>query len=147
MKRFSFDLESILDLRKYYEQEAETELGRAVGELNRIEQNIMALAREKVRVSSERFSLGYGVAEIIAFDRYVQRLDITKETLLEEAAKAELKIEAARAAYLEASRKREVLDKVKEEEARQYRKEVFTEEEKILDDISGGIYTQKRTAV
>ncbi|MDR0707361.1 MAG: flagellar export protein FliJ [Treponema sp.] len=144
MKQFSFNLESILDVRKYHEQEAEIALGRAVGELIRIERNITAVASEKARVSSERFALGYGVAEIMTFDRYVQRLDATKERLIKDAAQAELKVEAAREVYLEASRNRDVLDKVKSDEAAAYRKEIFNEEAKVLDDIAGSAYIRRR---
>ncbi|MDR2194141.1 MAG: flagellar export protein FliJ [Treponema sp.] len=145
MKQFSFDLESILDIRKHREQEAEIALGRAMGDLTRIERNIAAVAYEKARVSSERFALGYGVAELLMFDRYVQRLDTDKERLIKEAAQAELKVEAARAAYLEASRERDVLDEVKSDEAATYRKEVFKEEAKMLDDIAGSAYIRRRS--
>lgn len=144
MKQFSFNLESILDVRKYHEQEAEIALGRAVGDLTRIERNITAVAGEKARVSSERFALGYGVAEITTFDRYVQRLDATKERLIKDAAQAELKVEAAREVYLEASRNRDALDRVKSDEAAAYRKEIFDEEAKVLDDIAGSAYIRRR---
>ncbi len=143
MKQFSFDLESILELRKYREQEAEIALGKAVGELTVIEQNIESVVQEKVRVSRERFSLGYGVAELLTFERYVQRLDYTKERLIEDAAQAELKVEAARDVYLEASRERDVLDEVKKDEAAEYRKEVFDTEAKILDDVAGSAYIKR----
>jgi flagellar FliJ protein len=147
VKKFSFDLENILELRAYREHEAEIVLGRAVGELTRIEQNIAAIAREKIRVSTERFTLGYAVSELLAFERYVQRLDNTKEILFEKAAEAELKVEAARIEYLAMSKEREVLDKVKEGEAKEYRKHIFAEEDKISGDISGGIYTRKMETV
>jgi flagellar FliJ protein len=144
MKKFAFDLENILELRKYREQETEIALGRAVGELNHIEQNIRNVAEEKVRASSERFSLGYGVSELLSFDRYVQRLDSTKERLLEDAAKAEVKVEAAREVYIEAERDREVLDKVKEDEAKDYRKQAALQAEKVLDDFANDMYTRKK---
>jgi flagellar FliJ protein len=143
LKKFAFDLENILELRKYREQEAEVALGRAVGELTRIEQKIEALIRERIRASGERFALGYGVAELVAFDRYVQRLDITKEVLIEDAAKAAFKVEEARKSYIEASNEREALDKVKEGEAKDHRKQGFAEEAKALDDISGDAYVRK----
>jgi len=144
MKRFSFDLESVLDLRKYREREAEVVLGKATGELSRIERDIVLVAREKARVSSERFALGYGVAELLSFDRYILRLDSDRERLIKEAAMAELKVEAARAAYLEASREREALDEVKTGEAAEYRKWLLDEEGKVLDDIAGGAYIKRR---
>jgi hypothetical protein len=51
----------------------------------------------------------------------------------------ELKVSEARDAYLEASRDRKVLDKVKERRAKEYRKLMLTEETNVLDDISGGV--------
>ncbi|MDR0411002.1 MAG: flagellar export protein FliJ [Treponema sp.] len=140
MKRFNFDLENILLLRKYREQEAEIALGKEVMELNRIERNIANLVQEKKHTSAERFRFGYVISEMRVFDIYMQRLDWTKERLLEEAAKAELKVEAARKVYLEAEREREVLDKMKEEEIRAHRKQGFSEEAKILDDISNEVF-------
>jgi flagellar FliJ protein len=53
--------------------------------------------------------------------------------------KAELKVEAARTVYLEASRDRKVFDKLKEKRGAEYRKEMFAGETKVLDDISGGV--------
>jgi len=66
---------------------------------------------------------------------YLLRLDYTKEQLLKEAALAEQKVEEAREEYLEASRERKVLDKLKEKRQKEYRKEIFTEETKVLDDL------------
>ncbi|GHV11553.1 hypothetical protein FACS189491_02970 [Spirochaetia bacterium] len=139
MKRFRFPLEKILDLRKHREQETEIELGRAIGELTEIENRIKALAVEKTKAARERFSPNNGVMEIQSYDLYIMRLDQTKDRLLEEAAKAELKVEAARTVYLEASRDRKVFDKLKEKRETEYRKEMFAGETKVLDDISGGV--------
>ncbi|GHT57672.1 hypothetical protein FACS1894109_10340 [Spirochaetia bacterium] len=139
MKRFRFSLEKVLDLRKHREQEAEIELGRAIGELTEIENKIKALAVEKTKAAKERFSPNNTSIEIQSYDLYIMRLDQTLDRLLEEAAKAELKVEAARAVYIEASRDRKAVDKLKEKRKTEYRREMLVEETKILDDISGGI--------
>jgi flagellar FliJ protein len=137
MRRFHFDLEKVLELRKYREQETEIELGRAIGVLTEIEQKIEANARDRRRAGEERFTSG--AAEILAFDLYIRRLDKIRDGLLKDAAMAELKVSEARDAYLEASRDRKVLDKVKERRAKEYRKLMLTEETNVLDDISGGV--------
>jgi flagellar FliJ protein len=139
MKRFRFPLEKVLELRKYKERETEIELGRAIGELTEIENKLKALALTRIQAANERFSPNNGTMEIQSYDLYIMRLDQTKDHLLEEAAKAELKVEAARAAYLEASRDRKVFDKLKEKREAEYRKEMLVEETKILDDVSGGV--------
>jgi flagellar FliJ protein len=143
MKRFRFGLEKVLELRVYRERETEIELGKAVGALTQIEHKITALTEERTRVSEEQLVPDRSTADILAFDRYVLRMDTTKAAYLEEAAEAERKVEAARGVYLEASRDRKILDKVKERRRQEYHKHLFAEETKILDDISSGAKTRR----
>ena len=136
MKPFVFSLEKVLNLRKYHEDEAKIELGRATGVLADIESRMQTIAEERLRASSSQFSPGNGIAEIQQYMYYLLRLDNTKEQLIKDAALAEIKVEAARNAFIEASRDRKVLDKLKEKRYKEYRKMSFTEETKALDDIS-----------
>jgi flagellar FliJ protein len=139
MKTFSFNLEKILDLREYREQETKIELGKAIGVLSEIENNIKSVAEERFRAGNQ-FS-GDG-AMIRSYMLYVNRLDLKKEWLLGEAAKAEQKVEEAREIYLEASRERKVLDKLKEKRAAEYKKFVLAEETKVLDDLSSARFNR-----
>jgi flagellar FliJ protein len=143
MKRFRFDLEKIFEIRAYREREAEIELGRAVGVLTAIEQAIQSLAVIRSKAASCRFALGNGADEIRWYDLYIRRLDVERDRLLKEAAEAELKVETARQAFLEASRERKVFDKLKEKRRREYRDECMAEETKSLDDIAGGSAARK----
>lgn len=136
MKPFTFTLEKILNLRKHYEDEAKIELGRAIGVLAELESRIRNLAAERYRAAEAQFSPGNGVAEIQQYMVYLIRLDNTKEQLIKEAALAEITVEEARNAFIEASRERKVLDKLKEKRQKEYRKMMFVEETKNLDDIS-----------
>ncbi|MDR1031150.1 MAG: flagellar export protein FliJ [Treponema sp.] len=135
MRRFQFGLQKVLVLREYREQESEIELGRAVGALTQIEHRIADIAAERVRVGLEQCGTGRGTAEIVAFDRYVQRLENTKKRLIEDAAQAERKVEEAREVYLAASRERKILDKVREHRAAEYRHVQLAEETKVLDEV------------
>ena len=133
MKRFSFNLEKVLSLRKHREQETEIELGRAIGVLTEIEQNIRSVAEERYR-AGDLFS---GNGEMVrSYMLYCSRLDLQKEQLLEEAVQAEMKVEEARDIYIEASRERKVLDKLKEKRSGEYRKFILTEETKAMDDLA-----------
>lgn len=138
MKRFHFELEKVLSLRTGKEKEARLELGRAIGVLTETEAKIRCVAEERSAASAKRFARGHGAAEIRSYDLYILRLERTKDALLEEAAKAGLAVEEARAAYLEASRERKVLDKLKERRKLEHRRAAFAEETKMLDDVSGG---------
>jgi flagellar FliJ protein len=135
MKPFAFKLEKLLNLRKFYEDEAKIELGRAVGVLAELEGRITALAAERVRAAAAQFRPGNSAIEIQQYMYYILRLDNTKDQLLKEAALAEMKVEEAREAFLEASRERKVLDKLKEKKQKEYHKMKLNEETKVLDDI------------
>jgi len=139
MRPFTFNLEKILNLRKFREDEAKIELGRATGVLAALEGSIFALAQERARAAAAQFSPENSAVMIQQYMFYLVRLDNTKEQLLKEAALAELKVEEARAQFLEASRERKVLDKLKEKRQKEYRKEMFAEETKTLDDISTAV--------
>jgi flagellar FliJ protein len=139
MKRFRFGLQKVLELREYTEEEAKIELGRAVSTLNLIEQRIAALAGERTQAAMERFSPGREFTEIQSYERYINRLDQTRDKLLMDAARAELEVEEKRDIYLEASRDRKVLDKIKERREGEYRKFVQGEENKELDEVAARV--------
>jgi flagellar FliJ protein len=144
LRAFRFNLEKVLELRKFWEGEREIELGRAIGALTEIEHQITALAAERLRAAEARVFHGQGGAEIFSLDLYIQRLDQTRDKLFEAAAQAELRVEQARTAYLEASRDRKILDKLREKREGEYRKALFAGEIKTLDDISGGAAARKQ---
>jgi flagellar FliJ protein len=143
VKRFHFDLEKILALRLNREHETELELGKAIGTLAELENRIKRVAEERVIAAAGRFGKTRGATEILSYDNYILRLDKTKDALVEAAAKAELIVETARTAYLEASRDRKVLDKLKERRQKEHHKYILAEEVKMLDDISGGSAARK----
>lgn len=145
MKRFRFNLDKLLELRQYYEREAELSLAKAMGELYSIQERLRTLAEDRAAAASERFFPGRSVAQIHATDLYILRLDRTKEALLEAAAKAELVVSEKRQAFLEASRDRKVLDKLKEKRLKEYKYYVSLEEIKSIDDISNGAKARKNT--
>ena len=128
MKRFVFNLEKVLGLRKHREQEAKIELGRAVGVLTKIENRIRETAANRRRAAAERFTDAGSAAAILAWDRYIIRLDQEAERLLREAAEAQLAVEEKRALYLEASRELKVLEKLREKREKDYRRETLAAE-------------------
>lgn len=149
MRRFHFSLEKILELRKHREQETEIALGRAVGELNAIENRLKELALlNRAAWDEYRNPNAPGAVKNLAdhyrtCELYIRRLDQTKEELLREAAEAHVKVEKAREVFLEASRERKVLDKLKEKQAGEYRKTMFAAEIKTLDDMTGSRFSPR----
>jgi len=135
VKRFRFKLEKALEFRAHREQEAKTELGKAVGSLTLIEQRIRAVAEDRSQAASQRFSPENRIHDMRQYDLYILRLDALKDKLLSAAVQAEQKVDEARELYLGASRDRKVLDKVKERKAGEYRKTRSLDEIKAQDDL------------
>ena len=134
MKQFNFKLQKLLDLRQHYEDEAKLELGRAVSILTDLENKLRVLGQEQARAAAAQFSPGNDAYAMQQYMYYLTRLENLKEQLLSDAAAAELNVEKARQAFIEASRERKVLDKLKEKRQMEYRKFVLTEEIKTMDD-------------
>ena len=146
MRRFRFSLQKILQLRQHREQEAKNELGKAIGILNAIENEIKVNAADLFGALQERFGGisadgvsdaggASGALAMVAWDSYVRRLEQEAERLAEQAAQAELVVEEKRNLYLEASRDLKVLEKLKEKRQKEHRKEMFATETRELDDI------------
>lgn len=134
MKKFVFSMEKILDLREYEEKQAQIELGKAIGDAEKIRQQLNFVAIEKAKMLSMDIS-GTSINERLVHENYLVRLDRQKEILLEELAAAELIVEEKRAVFAEALKKRKVLSNLKEKQLQQYKKEKQLEEDNSVDDI------------
>lgn len=135
MKRFSFSLQKLLNLREFREKEAELELGRAVSAREVIQVELEDVARKRVGAANERRG-GLSVQDLLVIEHYITRLDARKETLLEDLAAAELVVEKAREAYMQATRDRQVITKLREKKEAAWHKENLDAEAAILDDIA-----------
>jgi len=146
MRRFNFKLEKILRLRENREHEAELELGKAVGVLSALEMRIRQVVEEQADAIQDRFASRNDFSQMRSYELYILRLEQTKANLFEEAARAELEVEKAREIYLEASRDRKVISKLKERQEKEYRRTANLEEIKTIDDLSGGAAARKAAA-
>jgi len=143
MKRFSFNLEKLLQLRGFEEKNAKTELAAAISVAERIKLDLRNTAAERVRVNKTRNDT-VDIRSLMTVENYVNRLDLRKEELLEQLAAAELTIEEKRKSFTAAMQKRSVLDKLKEKQFAQWRKESMSAEENALEDaVYGAKYTKE----
>jgi len=153
MKRFKFGLEKVLKLRRHQEHEARVELGRAIGVLAGIENEIKRNAATRAEaiqnrfagISSENADTGGGFdptrgsLSMYAWDAYIHRLELEADRLMEEAVRAETVVDEKRNLYIEASRELKVMENLRERREKEHRKEMFAEETKELDDRKVGI--------
>lgn len=135
MRRFSFKLEKLLELRGFYERKAELVLAEKAGRCVLLDTQLRELAEARARTGREMFSAGRMLADYRAAELYIVRLNRDKERLVKELAEAELEREKARADYIEKHKSREVMEKIKERKAGEYYRLALREETKALDDL------------
>ena len=133
MKKFSFSLQKVLQLRKFREEECKIALGQATSVLNEIENKIKETALKRHAAASARFA---DTGQIAVWDLYINRLEMEAQNLTEQAAQAELVVEEKRAQYLEASKDLKAIEKLKEKRENEYRKEVSYYEMSEVDELT-----------
>ena len=134
MKRFSFSMQKILDIREFAERQAQIELGQAVAEVNRINEELEAVAQEKLRMIQMNLK-SVSLNEFLVHENYMKRLDLTKERLLQELAAAQLVVDEKREIFAEAMKQRKILSNLKEKQFAQYKKEALVAEDNAVDDL------------
>lgn len=135
MKKFTFSLQKILDIREFEEKQAQIELGKAVAETNRIRMELERIAAERVRIVHLKADV-VSLTEMIVKEQYLTRLDMTKDRLLEDLAAAEIVVEEKRAVFTEALKKRKVLSRLKDRQFTAFRRDMQKAEDIVSDDIS-----------
>jgi len=133
MRRFNFNLEKILDLRKIKEEECRLALGQAISALNMIENKIKETALRRHNAANERFS---DPLDIASWDTYILRLEQEAEVLADKAAQAQIVVEQKRELYLEASKDLKAIEKLKEKQKKEYRRETLNTQMNEVDDIT-----------
>ncbi len=138
MRRFQFRLERFLELRRWKEREWELALARVQGECLLLEQRIEALAADIDASRLVDFARGSTIdVELMARrELYVQRLLRERERTREKLAERRRELERVRLKYLEASRERKVLDKLRERQETEYYERQVDEEYRTIDDIN-----------
>ena len=134
MKRFSFSMQKILDIREFAERQAQIELGRAVAEVNRINGEIEAVAQEKQRMLQVKLK-DVSLNEFLVHENYLKRLELTKDRLLQELAAAQLVVDEKREIFAEAMKQRKILSNLREKQFAQYKKEALVAEDNAVDDL------------
>lgn len=146
MRRFQFRFERLLEIRKYREREWELKLAEATGRIINLNNRIQDLDMERERVFKSRSFTGEtNLAYIMTLSSlYMQRLGNTINDLSNELEEAELKAREIREGYLEASRARKTIDKLKENLAKIFYKEQEEAEMKSVDDINTASFIRNR---
>ena len=138
MKKFKFRLQRVLDTKEDFERQRQRELGEAQQGLMIAEEKLDTLNREAEEQDERQRILISGrakVAELMVNNRW--RVELRKRIALQskEVKRCERLVEERRLILLEATKERKVLEKLKEKQREQHRKEYFGEQQRILDEI------------
>ena len=140
MKRFHFRLDRLLELRRYREREWELKLATITGRCLLINQKIQQNRHNIVQTIRGRpMSLGrLDLSSLYAAELYMSRLDHEIGNLETELEFREKERDEINQKYLEVSRDRKVLEKLREKKEAGYYSEQKKEEFKTADDITTG---------
>lgn len=134
MKKFVFELEQLLNLRKYEQDQAQIELGKAIQVEQQIQDGLDTLAQQYV--ATKKMTSGQSdFAAIAKTQQFYQFIKQQQEKLMNDMASAKIVTEEKRALFNAAMQKHESLKKLKERQFAIFKEEQKKAEAKALDDI------------
>lgn len=144
MRRFAFKLEKVLELRRYHEREWESRLAEITGRVLDVEREISAWTGRRqatggTRIPSGRVDMGALHSRedfLILVDERVRILRNRLVALNAERAKV-------RERYLEVSKRRKALSRLKERRGDDYYRESLHDEHRVLDEIAGSMASRR----
>ncbi|MDY5918227.1 MAG: flagellar export protein FliJ [Treponema sp.] len=142
MKKFSFELEKILEFRNFEKQEAEAELAKALSKENEIKSNLEMIAKQMI-ISNQSVDKSGSFDDVIAQSRYNNLLNHRKEESLKELAKANLVTEEKRSVLAECMKKTVALEKLKEKRKEEWKTAYDYEEAEEIDEASSHLKSEK----
>lgn len=141
MKRFTFTLQTLLEIRGKKEEAAKTSLGAVTSMCVRTDQELEIIAHERMRAMRLCTPQdGWDLGRVLEMrSRYLSKIDEVARILTEKRAKLELQREKAAAEYREAHRELRVLQKIREKQYEQHRALAAKEEQRENDDIANAL--------
>ena len=146
MKRFHFRLERLLALRAHREKESLARLAEAAGHCVRVRRSL----EDNETATGAGFRSGFlentrvDLSLLVYREQYLNRLGAERRRLEEELQERLARKDEVQATYLEHSRDRKILDRLKERRAREFYREQRKEEFKAMDDANGSRYLRGR---
>ncbi len=139
MNRFRFRLRSVLRFREIIEENKKRVFGIALDHLKHEETRYDLIANQIN--GQEKFMEQKGEGKVSSRDlrnnfNYVRHLDRNKESLEKQVEKAKENLESKRTELVEATKRKKILERLKERDREDHNKAVRKEEQAIIDDIS-----------
>ena len=134
MKKFKFDLQDVLDFRKFEQTQAEIELGKALAQEQKIQNQLDELALQKVTMQKQMngstdFS---AISQASSFSSFVRK---QSEYLLEQLTQAKMVSDQKREVLKNAMQKVDALEKLKESQKEDFDAEQKRKTAKLIGQI------------
>ena len=134
MKKFTFELQKVLEFRDFEKQQAEGELAKALAVETEINDNLKKVAENYAAVKAQmKGSLNF--QDVMAQSQYNNLLEHQKEELLKQLTQAKLVTEQKREVLRECMKKTTALEKLKEKQLAEWKAAVDYEEAELLDEV------------
>jgi len=134
MKKFTFELQKVLEFRDFEKQQAEGELAKALAVETEINDNLKKIAQNYAAVKTQMKG-SLNVQDFMAQSQYNNLLEYQKEELLKQLVQAKLVTEQKREVLRECMKKTTALEKLKEKQLAEWKAAVDYEEAELLDEV------------
>lgn len=135
MKKFSFELEKVLEFRTFEKEQAEGELSKALAVETEINNNLKTIAMQYAAVK-QQMKGSTDFQDMVSQSQYYNLLDYQKEELLKQLAEAKLVSEQKREVLRECMKKTTALEKLKEKKLEEYKAAADYEEAELMDEMA-----------
>ena len=133
MKKFTFELQKVLEFRNFEKEQAEGELAKALAVETEINDNLKKIAQNYSAVkASMKGNLDF--QDVMAQSQYNNLLEYQKEELLKQLAQAKLVSEQKREVLRECMKKTTALEKLREKQLDEWKQAADYEEAELLDE-------------
>lgn len=135
MAKFSFELENILEFRRFEQSNAEAELAKALAAENQIQQNLNLLAQQKV---AEKHASGSAtdLQTIVNRERFFSLVKQQTEQLLEMLTQAKMVSDEKRAILAECMKKTKALEKLREKKLAEFKEQEDYLDAEFMDELA-----------
>ena len=134
MKKFTFELQKVLEFRDFEKQQAEGELAKALAVETEINENLKKIAQNYAAVKARQEG-SLSVQDFMAQSKYNKLLEYQKEELLKQLAQAKLVTEQKREILRECMKKTTALEKLREKQLADWKAAADYEEAELLDEV------------
>ena len=140
MKKFTFELQKVLEFRDFEKQQAEGELAKALAVETEINDNLKLIAQQYAATKAQmKGSLDF--QDVMAQSQYNNLLEYQKEELLKQLTQAKIVTEQKREVLRECMKKTTALEKLKEKQLAEWKQAADYEEAELLDEVKNKLTT------